>query len=77
MKHRFPAIQGKRKWCLAARGLGLALELCPHPFACLLVPWAPVLWDKALCVLQEGVQGWLMDNAVAFSGAAKLRMLRG
>lgn len=37
---------------------------------------APLLWDKALCVLQEGAHGWLVDLA-AFSGAAKLRRLRG
>lgn len=56
---------------------GLPWGSVPIPFACLLVPWAPVLWDKALCVLQEGAQDWPMDNEVAFSGAAKLRMLRG
>lgn len=56
--------------------LGLALGLCPSllPAA---GPGAPLLWDKALCVLQEGAHGWLVDNEAAFSGAAKLRLLRG
>lgn len=49
----------------------------PIPFACSLGPGAPPLWDKALCVLQEGAHGWLVDDEAAFSGAAKLRLLRG
>lgn len=56
--------------------LVLALGLCPSllPAA---GPGAPLLWAKALCVLQEGAHGWLVDNEAAFSGAAKLRLLRG
>lgn len=50
----------------------------PIPFACSLGPGVPPLWDKALCVLQEGAHGWLVDDdEAAFSGAAKLRLLRG
>lgn len=61
---------------LLHRFAGLALALCPHPFHLLTGPGVSPLWDKALCVLQEGAHGWLVDNEVAFSGAAKLRLLR-
>lgn len=56
---------------------GLALGLCPGPFCLLAGPWALPLWNKALCILQEGGPGWLVDNEAAFSGAAKLRLVRG
>lgn len=58
----------KRFW---ASPWGSVPPLCP------LLARAPLLWDKALCVLQEGAHGWLVDDEAAFSGAAKLRRLRG
>lgn len=68
----------KEKWCLAVRGLwGLPWGSVPTRFACSLAPGVLPLWDKALCVLQEGAHGWLVDDEAAFSGAAKLRLLRG
>lgn len=53
------------------------MGLCPGPFCLLAGPWALPLWNKALCILQEGGPGWLVDNEAAFSGAAKLRLVRG
>lgn len=53
--------------CLGALSLSLLPACWPQGF---------LLWVKTLCVLQEGVHGWLVDNEVAFSGAAKLRLLR-
>lgn len=47
------------------------------PAGVLPAPGVLPLWDKALCVLQEGAHGWLVDDEAAFSGAAKLRLLRG
>lgn len=77
--YRFSAIQGKEKgtWSLDAQGLsGSPWGSVPVPFAYLPAPLVP-LWNKALCVLQEGAHGWLVDDKVAFSGAAKLRQSRG
>lgn len=62
----------------------LVLGLCPLPFPTsaagkrfLTGLWAPLLRVKALCVIVESAPRWLMGNKVAFSGAAKLRLLRG
>lgn len=61
----------KGKWCLVARGLGrLPWDSIPISFppaqlgegACLPVPRILRLWHKALCVLQEGAHGWLVDE---------------
>lgn len=41
---------------------GLASGLGPVPSACGWPRGPPLLWDKALCVLQEGAHGWLVDN---------------
>lgn len=67
----------KRSGVLVHEVLGLALGLSvPIPVACSLVPGVPPPWAKAL-FSQEGAHGWLVDDKAAFSGAAKLRLLRG